>query len=124
MPLTYLFWGTSAVDDCQIVARLHLKHTKKPPNWKKLKIQLGNCFFPVGKIKSGYFYCITFPYAMTLFVRQFFPIWAQLILNVNYNICKRDILVFYDLAQESLPPNLHLLIIGKVFAEKHGVGIV
>ena len=59
-----------------------------------------------------------------LFMRQFFPIWAQLILNVNYNICKRDILTFYDLAQKSLPPNLHLLIIGIVLSEKHGVGIV
>ena len=47
-------------------------------------------------------------------MRKFFPIWTQLILNVNYNICKHDILTFYNLVQESLPPNLHLLIIGKV----------
>jgi hypothetical protein len=57
-------------------------------------------------------------------MRQFFPIWEQLILNVNHNICKRDILAFYDLVQEGLPPNFHLLIIGKVLSEKHGVGIV
>lgn len=66
--------------------------------------------------------CIS--YADLLFMRKFFPIWTQLILNVNYNICKHDILTFYNLVQESLPPNLHLLIIGKVLSEKHGVGIV
>jgi hypothetical protein len=32
-----------------------MKGGKKTPNWKKTKIQLGNYFFPIGKLKWGYF---------------------------------------------------------------------
>ena len=30
------------------------KSLQKPPSWEKTKIQLGNYFFPVGNLKSGF----------------------------------------------------------------------